>query len=115
GSRVIGNGQEQVNEVVYDSRLVRPGHLFAALVGADVDGHRFVPAAVEAGAAALLVEQEQAVPVPQIVVPDTRAALAHVAAAFHGYPSREIGVIGITGTDGKTTTSYLVDGILRAA
>lgn len=115
GSRLIGDGQAAVTEVVYDSRQVRRGHLFAALVGADVDGHRFVPAAVEAGAAAVLVEQELAVPIPQIVVPDTRAALAHVAAAFHGHPSRELGVIGITGTDGKTTTAYLVDGILRAA
>ena len=60
-SRLVGDGSAQVNEVVYDSRTVRPGHLFAALVGADVDGHRFVPAAVEAGAAALLVEREQAV------------------------------------------------------
>lgn len=114
-ARVLGDAGTVVSEVRYDSRQIAPGDLFAALVGADIDGHTFVAAAVGNGAAALLVEREQPVDVPQIVTADSRAALAQVAARFFADPSHEIGVIGITGTDGKTTTAYLTDGILRAS
>jgi UDP-N-acetylmuramoyl-L-alanyl-D-glutamate--2,6-diaminopimelate ligase len=114
GAQLAGNPHTLVRGIGYDSRLVRPGDLFAALVGADVDGHRFVENAVTAGASAILVERPQPVAVPQIIVADSRAALAQVAAAFFGHPSDDLGVVGITGTDGKTTTSYLADGIFRA-
>ncbi len=114
GARLVGDGGTVVSDVAYDSRLVRPGSLFAALVGGDVDGHAFVPDAIARGAAALLVEREVAAPVPQLVVPSSRAALADVAAEFFGQPSAELDVVGVTGTDGKTTTAFLVDHLLRA-
>jgi UDP-N-acetylmuramoyl-L-alanyl-D-glutamate--2,6-diaminopimelate ligase len=113
--RVIGDKQTTVTDLQYDSRLVMPGALFAALRGGYVDGHDYVATAVERGAAAIMVEQEMPVDVPQVVVPDSRADLAVIAARFFGNPSHELRVIGITGTDGKTTTSYIVDHILRSA
>ena len=102
-----------VNGIVYDSRLVQPGNLFAALRGADADGHAFVAEAESRGAAGLLVETPLPSTLPQIVSGSSRAALSPVAGAFFDHPSRELNVIGITGTDGKTTTAHLVDHILR--
>ncbi|MDP9363942.1 MAG: UDP-N-acetylmuramoyl-L-alanyl-D-glutamate--2,6-diaminopimelate ligase, partial [Chloroflexota bacterium] len=112
---IHGDANTSVGGIRYDSRLVAPGDLFAALVGADADGHAYAAAAVSRGAAALLVEHPLDLGVPQLVVPNSRAALALVAAEFWGHPSREIGVVGITGTDGKTTTSFLVDHLVRSA
>ena len=105
-----------VEEVAEDSRRARPGALFVALPGGHADGHDFVAAAVEAGAVAVIVER--VVPdlgVPQIVVRSARPALALAAAWSSGYPSRELGIVGVTGTDGKTTTSYLIRAALEAA
>ena len=114
-ARLLGLGESVVSGVAYDSRLVQPGYLFAALRGADLDGHTFIQDAERRGAGALLVEVAAPTPLPQIIVNNSRAALAAVSAAFFGHPSQALGVIGITGTDGKTTTSYLVDHILRAS
>jgi UDP-N-acetylmuramoyl-L-alanyl-D-glutamate--2,6-diaminopimelate ligase len=114
GSRILGSAESIVTGVVYDSRLVRSGDLFAALRGADFDGHQFAGNAEARGAAALLVESPVPTTLPQIQVADSRAALAAIADEYYGRPSMQIGVIGITGTDGKTTTSYLVDHILRS-
>jgi UDP-N-acetylmuramoyl-L-alanyl-D-glutamate--2,6-diaminopimelate ligase len=115
GWRIAGDGATGLSDVQYDSRLVTPGALFAALRGGYVDGHDFVPGAIGRGAAAIMVERELAVAVPQLIVPDSRTDLATVAARFFGNPSHELRAIGITGTDGKTTTSYIVDHILRSA
>lgn len=110
-----GSPSIPVTGIQYDSRRVTPGTLFVALVGGYFDGHDFAQGAIERGAAALLVERRLDLDVPQIVVSDSRAALAPVAATFYRDPSHEIPVIGITGTDGKTTTSYLVESIFAAA
>jgi UDP-N-acetylmuramoyl-L-alanyl-D-glutamate--2,6-diaminopimelate ligase len=112
---ILGDLDTAVSDVQFDSRLVTPGALFVALRGGYVDGHDFVPDAIARGAAALVVERELAVAIPQVVVTDTRADLASIAARFFRNPSHELRVIGITGTDGKTTTSYILDHILRRA
>jgi len=112
-ARISGNQGISISGIQYDSRLVEPGDLFAALVGGDDDGHRFVPAAVARGASAILVERSTDASVSQVIAADSRAALAACAAAFYGHPSRELTTIGLTGTDGKTTTSHLIDDVLR--
>jgi UDP-N-acetylmuramoyl-L-alanyl-D-glutamate--2,6-diaminopimelate ligase len=100
--------------IAYDSRLVKPGDVFVAIRGFHVDGHAHIDGAIAAGAAAVVHQDEVAdIRVPHKRVPDSRAALAHMAAEFHGHPSREILVVGVTGTDGKTTTCALVAGALR--
>jgi len=102
-----------VSAVDFDSRCVQPGSLFVCVRGFECDGHRFAAHAVAAGAAAIMVEEILDVVVPQIVVPDTKRALAHAAALFWGRPSTSVSVFGITGTNGKTTTTYILDSILR--
>jgi UDP-N-acetylmuramoyl-L-alanyl-D-glutamate--2,6-diaminopimelate ligase len=104
-----------ITAVTHDSRQVRRGAMFCCVRGARHDGHRFAGDAVRAGAAALLCEHHVATTAPEIVVPDTRLAMAEVAAAFHGHPSSALQVVGVTGTNGKTTTVHIVASILRAA
>ncbi len=105
----------EITGVVYDSRKVVPGCLFLCLKGAQVDGHRFAAQAAEAGAAVILAEHPVDCPAPVVVVPDTRYALAVVSAAWFGHPAKEMKVIGITGTKGKTTSSFMIRSILEAA
>ncbi len=114
GARLLGDGQAAITGITYDSRLVQHGDLFAALRGADFDGHYYVAEAERRGAAAVLVEKPHSSLLPQVVVRDTRSALSPIAAEFFGQPSRSVGAIGITGTDGKTTTSYIVDHLFRS-
>jgi UDP-N-acetylmuramoyl-L-alanyl-D-glutamate--2,6-diaminopimelate ligase len=102
-------------DLAYDSRAVAPGSLFFCVRGSRSDGHDLAPEAVSRGAAALVVERPLEVTVPQIVVDDARHAMAPAAAAFFGDPSRELDVAAVTGTAGKTTTTYLLYEILRAA
>ncbi len=104
-----------VRSITADSRLVSPGALFVCLRGAQHDGHAFVPKAVRDGAVAAVAERPLRHSIPTILVPDSRRALAHLAAAFWDFPSRFLDVIGITGTNGKTTTAYMLDAILKAA
>jgi UDP-N-acetylmuramoyl-L-alanyl-D-glutamate--2,6-diaminopimelate ligase len=103
--------------ITVDSRKVKPGDLFVAIHGATVDGHHFVSAALQAGAVAFCVEHAltELEGVPTAIVPNTREALAYLHAAWQGHPARQLRVIGVTGTDGKTTTVRLITEILRAA
>jgi UDP-N-acetylmuramoyl-L-alanyl-D-glutamate--2,6-diaminopimelate ligase len=119
GGRPIGVaalGGLEVSHVTDDSRLVRPGSLFVAIRGLHVDGHDLITAAADAGCVAAIVEQPAPdVALPQLVVDSSPRALADAAAWWYDDPSRELGVIGITGTDGKTTTSFLAVAALEAA
>jgi UDP-N-acetylmuramoyl-L-alanyl-D-glutamate--2,6-diaminopimelate ligase len=114
-SQVLGSPAVEVRDLAYDARAVTPGALFFAVPGEHADGHDFAGAAVDAGAVALVVERELELPVPQVVVTDSRTAMAPVADVFFGEPTRELAVVGVTGTSGKTTTSFLLFAILAAA
>ncbi len=117
-ARVDGPARNPVGDLTYDSRAVRPGALFAALRGAKTDGHRFLAQAIEQGASALLVEEPPAARPAQVAVvrvADTRAALADVAARFFGHPGRALTLVGVTGTNGKTSTVRMIESILTAA
>ncbi|MDQ2800199.1 MAG: Mur ligase family protein, partial [Armatimonadota bacterium] len=107
-----------ITALAYDSRQALPGALFIALRGANSDGHDFIAQAVNNGAAALLIDADKAPwygarGLPAVAVPDTRAAMPLVAATLYGFPSRELDLIGVTGTNGKTTTTYMIESILR--
>jgi UDP-N-acetylmuramoyl-L-alanyl-D-glutamate--2,6-diaminopimelate ligase len=105
-----------VSGIAFDSRHIRANSVFVAVPGEHVDGHDFVAAAAAVGASAVIVERAApGIAVPQIVVDRSRAALAAAAAWWYDDPSRELGVVGITGTDGKTTTSFLATSVLEAA
>jgi UDP-N-acetylmuramoyl-L-alanyl-D-glutamate--2,6-diaminopimelate ligase len=114
---LIGEGvpDVDVSALAYSSRSVRPGTLFFCVPGFKADGHDFAADAVERGAVALVVERPLDLGVPEVQVADARAAMAEVAQRFYGDPTRELKVVGITGTNGKTTTTFLIRSILEAA
>ncbi len=114
---VQGNLEQEVTTVTYDSRKAEKDSLFICIRGAVVDGHKFVPDVVAKGASVIVAEEEVQVPehVTLILVEDTRYAMAFISAAYFGYPAEHLKTIGITGTKGKTTTTYMVKSILENA
>lgn len=106
--------QLEISGLAYDSRRVEPGFLFFCIPGHKADGHDFAPHAVAQGATALVVEQFLAIDVPQILVSSTRESLALAASAFYRYPANQLLMVGVTGTNGKTTTTHLIEAVLHA-
>ena len=124
GAGVLGNADVQVTGVSHDSRLTRPGHVFVAIRGFRADGHNYIPQALDAGAVAIAVEagaEAKWAPLVDerrltaLVAPDTRVALAQIAAAIHGHPARRLNVVGVTGTDGKTSLAHLLAHLFNSA
>lgn len=114
--RVVGENRMEIAGVAYHSQEVRQNFLFVAIRGMEVDGHRFIGEAIRRGAAAILQEEGESFDgITSIFVPNSRKALARVASNFYGDPSARLCLVGITGTNGKTTTSYLIESILKKA
>ncbi len=109
----------EITSVVYDSRRVSPGALFVCIRGGKFDGHDFIAQVIEAGASALVVEDPERVPadagIPFVIVPSTRDALPILGTSFYEHPSRRLKLVGVTGTNGKTTTTYLIESMLGNA
>ena len=112
-----GSLDEEVNDVVFDSRKAGPGALFVCISGTKTDSHAFIPQVLSAGVKVLVVEKPVSVPldVTVLLAEQGREALALLSAARFGYPARELLMIGITGTKGKTTTAHMVRALLEAA
>jgi len=114
-AEIRGDSAVEIGDLAYDSRRVGTGTLYFCFKGERADGHEFAARAIEAGAAALVVERPLEVDAPQVQVEDARAAMAPIAASFHGDPTAELAIVGITGTNGKTTTAFLIRALLEAA
>ena len=117
GATLEGNGEVEITGIAYDSRRVKPGDLFVAVEGLQADGHVFVTDAIAKSAAAVAVERDVKLPAgtPLVRMSSTRSGLAEAAAEFYGRPSRRLKVAGITGTDGKTTTTHMAEHVLQAS
>jgi len=114
-TEVVGRAPVEIRELAYDSRAVQPGALFFCIPGAKADGHDFAPRALAAGAEALVVERALDVAAAQLVVASVREAMPRAAVEFFGDPTRELEVVAVTGTSGKTTTAFLLRSIFEAA
>ena len=114
-AEVRGDASVEIRDLAYDSRRVAGETLFFCFPGERTDGHDFAARAIELGAVALVVERALDLDVPQAQVEDARAAMAPIAATFNGDPTSELAVVGITGTNGKTTTAFLVRHLLESA
>ncbi|MCL2356813.1 MAG: UDP-N-acetylmuramoyl-L-alanyl-D-glutamate--2,6-diaminopimelate ligase [Defluviitaleaceae bacterium] len=112
-------GETEISLITHDSRAVKPGALFICLRGENFDGHKFIPQAIEAGASAIIAEEGIAPPIEfcfansVLLVKNTREAMAHISANFYDNPAEKLRLIGVTGTNGKTTTTYFIEEILR--
>ena len=117
GASFEGDGQVEITGIAYDSRRVKPGDLFVAVEGLRADGHAFVADAVASGAAAVALERAASLPpgTPVLRVGSTRTGLAEISAEFFGRPSRRLKLAGVTGTDGKTTTTHMAEHVLQAS
>src|SRR5262245_43296742 len=111
GAEPVGNARANVpiTGISQDTRRLAQGEVFVALPGTKVDGLRFVAEAVQKGTSAVIAEKPMALTVPTFVVPSARKALACLAANFYGNPAKELTLLGITGTNGKTTTAHLIE------
>ena len=109
-----GSGHLEITGLTYDNRAVEPGTLFFCVPGFTRDGHDFAPDAIARGAVALVVERPLDLGVPEVLVPSVRAAMAPAAAAFYGDPTATLQTVGVTGTNGKTTTAFLIHALLEA-
>ncbi len=115
---LTGSMETEVKDIVYDSRKIVEGVMFVCLTGARTDGHDYIPDAIQKGASAIVIEREDAagqIPahITTLFVPSTREALAHMSAAFFDYPARKLITIGVTGTNGKTTTTHIIRSVLE--
>lgn len=108
---IIGDAKTNITGICYDSRNIKKGDLFFCIKGFSSDGHQYAKDAVEKGAAALMVSYKLDLGIPQILVKDDRKTMAQIACEFYGHPSKKIKMIGITGTNGKTTTTYMIKSI----
>jgi UDP-N-acetylmuramyl-tripeptide synthetase len=117
GATIEGDGHVEITGIAYDSRRVKPGDLFVAVEGIQVDGHAYVSDAVNAGAAAIAIQRDVQVKRGTTLVrmASTRLGLAELAAEFYGQPSKRLNLAGVTGTDGKTTTTHMAEHVLQAS
>ena len=115
GATVRGDPGTEIRGLAYHTRDVADGTLFFCVPGLKFDGHKFADKAVEAGAAALVCERDTGQPVTHVLVPSVRRAMALMGSRWYGDPSGELRVVGVTGTNGKTTTAHLVAGLFAAA
>lgn len=114
-AELTGNSDVEINDIAYDSRLVKPGYLFVAITGYQQDGHKFIADAVERGAVAVVGEQDECeLTSNYLKVPNARKALADLSAKLYDYPGRKLKICGVTGTNGKTTVCHLIKNILEA-
>lgn len=114
-ARMVGEAAFEITGLSFDSRQTQPGHLFCAMVGTHTDGHAYADLAVARGAAALMVERALPIDIPQVVVDDTRKAFARVCANFFGRPADRLKLVSVTGTNGKTSTTYMLHTALQSA
>ncbi|KGE18113.1 UDP-N-acetylmuramoyl-L-alanyl-D-glutamate--2,6-diaminopimelate ligase [Paenibacillus wynnii] len=112
-SRLYGDGDIEISDIQTDSRLIKSGDLFICLPGHTVDGHEYAPQAAAKGAVAIVCERKLDIALPQIIVDDSRFAMSVMSNAFFGSPSSRMRMIGVTGTNGKTTTTYLIERIMQ--
>ena len=112
GGTVVGDLETSIADVTHDSRQAGPGSLFVAIRGGSVDGHDYIDQAVRSGASAICVSEERSVGIPQLIAADTRGVLGQLAAEVHGWPSHDIDVIGVTGTNGKTTVTHYIESLM---